>query len=66
MQQETRGLRRIREVDDLHLVECQLCGGKGNLGRDRNRCPRCNGTGDRVIHRVKYSVVPIRKGVRNE
>jgi DnaJ-class molecular chaperone len=67
-------VRRVKDVDDLALVECLSCAGTGKNrdrdSRDRATCPYCHGTGDRVIHRAKYYEVRVysrrdrRRGLR--
>ena len=54
-------VRRIKEVDDLALVECSTCHGEKTLGKKREKCPVCCGTGDRVIHQTKYYTVRQKK-----
>jgi DnaJ-class molecular chaperone len=49
---------RVKEVDDLELLECPTCMGAGKL--KGVKCPGCHGTGDRVIHKTKYYYVPAR------
>ncbi len=54
---------KVKDVDDLELVECPAMPCKnGKVRRYRtgtvifedSTCPVCMGTGDVVIHRVKY------------
>lgn len=45
---------RVKEVDDLDLVPCPV---PQRPGDNHRGCPGCHGTGDQVIHRVKYYMV---------
>lgn len=46
-------MKKIKEVDDLALIECERCH-KGKIGKDV--CPYCLGDGLKVIHQEKYYV----------
>jgi len=45
---------RVKEVDDLDLVPCPV---RRRPGQDHRGCLGCRGTGDQVVHRVKYYMV---------
>lgn len=55
---------RVREIDDLHLIECGMCHGCGTVGTRKARCPACRGTGDRVIRRIKFYYVQPKRRVK--
>jgi hypothetical protein len=55
--------RSVREIDDLALVECSTCFGKGRTYHGRQvilPCADCHGTGDHVVHKVKYYLERVR------
>lgn len=44
---------RVRDVDDLKLVLCPICGGEA-AKKGAAHCGACKGTGDVVIRQTRY------------
>ena len=49
---------RVKETDDLELVKCHL--GCAMDKKPSRNCPQCHGTGDIVMVRVVFYVLPAR------
>lgn len=53
-------IKRVRDVDDLEVIPCTTClNGRIGRGPGAVTCSNCNGSGDRVVHKVKYFEIRI-------
>ena len=56
--------KQYKDVDDLELVPCSHCGGKGQGVKDRRTstgtCPVCKGDGLNLVHMLKFFTVKIK------